>query len=107
MWITFWLAVFVEVHFRLQLTQLMRDASCACEKSLDKSWILGRFSLAFGVEVDSASSSVATELSEHDKIPRLVISSSESLDNGTSRVAIGGGVGYVKLRFIPDIFCAV
>jgi hypothetical protein len=73
MWITFWLAVFVEVHFRLQLTQLMRDASCACEKPLDKPWILGCFSLAFGVEVDSASSSVATALSEHKKLPRLVM----------------------------------
>jgi hypothetical protein len=73
MWITFWLAVFVEVHFRLQLTQLMRDASCACEKSLEKRRIPGRFNLAFGVEVDSGSLSVATELSEHDKLLRLVI----------------------------------
>lgn len=124
-WITFWLAVFVEVHFKLQLTQVVRDASCTSEKSLEKRWILGRFSLAFGAEVDSGSLSATTVLPQHDKPPRSVIlgldrgarkakrdsvrreSPSESLDSGTSRVAIGGGVGYVEVRFIPDIFWAL
>lgn len=83
---------------------------------------MGRFSLAFGADVDSECLSAATTLPEHGRSVILGLgggtrnanrhslkrdSPSESLDSGTSKVAIGGGVGYVEVRFIADIFCTL